>query len=63
MDYSYYEIANAVHEKNKDIAREMYGTKVAKELRRVFKRAWNGRARSKEIYFAMKRAAEARRAA
>ena len=53
------EINNAVHEKNKDKAKEFYGTKVAKELRKVFKRAWQGRASSKEIFFVQKRAKEA----
>ncbi|HUX79810.1 MAG TPA: hypothetical protein VMW10_08725 [Alphaproteobacteria bacterium] len=53
------EISAAVHAKNEHIAREMYGTKVAKELRRVLKKAWNHRATSKEIFFAMKRANDA----
>ena len=51
-------ISTAVHEKNKDIARKLYGTKIAKELRKVFKRAWLGQATSKEIYFVQKRAKE-----
>ena len=53
------EIANAVHEKNKNKLEEMYGPKVAKELRKVFRRAWRGQASSKEMFFASKRAKEA----
>jgi len=56
-----YEIKVAVHKKNGHICRELYGTKVAKELRRVLKKAWNHRATSKEIYFAQKRAKDALR--
>ena len=59
MDATFYQIMNAVHEKNKGKLNELYGKKVAKELRRVFRRAWNGRASSKEMFFASKRAREA----
>jgi hypothetical protein len=60
MDGSYYQISNAVHQKNGDVARQMYGTKVAKELRNVLRRVWNGRPVSKkDVFFAMRRAAQA----
>jgi hypothetical protein len=58
MDYKIY---NAVHAKHGHIAKEMYGTKVAKELRRLFRKSWNGGFVSpKAVFFAMKRAKEAR---
>ena len=60
MDGSYYQISNAVSAKNGDVCQKMYGTKVAKELRHLLKRAWQtGYVPPKAVFFAMRRAAQA----
>lgn len=62
MDAFFYEIMDAVHEKNKHHADEKYGTKIAKKLRKLFRRSWRGVAKPGEGAAITKMAAEALRA-
>jgi len=56
-----YEVYNAVHAKHGHLAQEMYGTKVAKELRRLLRKAWNGgHVSPKWVSFYMAKAAKAK---
>jgi len=56
---SYYNVNAVACAKNENVLREMYGTKVAKKIRKTFNRIWEGKATTEEINRAIKEAKEA----